>query len=43
LLQGSMEFDNAWQATLIEIIVIAVIPVAILVFGVVIWVGRKRR
>ena len=43
LLQGSMQFDNAWQATLMEIIVIAVIPVAILVFGVVIWVGRKRR
>lgn len=40
---GSMEFSGNSQATLMEILVIAVIPAAIMIAGIIVWVKRKRR
>jgi hypothetical protein len=43
MIMGAMEFSNSAQALVLEIIVIAVIPLAIIAAGLVIWIRRKRR
>ncbi len=43
LITGAMEFDNDAQSVLLEILVLAVIPAAILAFGFTVWIKRKRR
>ena len=43
MMMGSMEFSNSTQALLLEIFLIAVIPVAIIGFGFSVWIKRKRK
>ncbi len=43
MMLGSMEFSNSTQALLLEILLIAVIPVAIIGFGFSVWIKRKRK
>ncbi|MEA4940541.1 MAG: GldG family protein [Christensenella sp.] len=43
MMMGSMEFSNSTQALLLEILLIAVIPVAIIGFGFSVWIKRKRK
>jgi len=40
---GIMEFDSDVQSLVLEIIVIAVIPIIIIVIGLTVWLKRKRR
>ena len=42
LMAGVMEFTNDRQPVLLEILLVGVIPVAILILGLVIWIRRKR-
>ena len=43
MMLGSMEFSNSTQSLLLEILLIAVIPIAIVAFGFMVWMKRKRR
>ena len=43
MLMGAMEFSNSTQSLLLEILVIAVIPLAIIAVGFTVWIKRKRK
>lgn len=43
MMLGSMEFSNSTQSLLLEILLIAIIPIAIVAFGFMVWMKRKRR
>jgi ABC-type uncharacterized transport system involved in gliding motility auxiliary subunit len=43
MLMGSMEFKSSAQSLILELLVVAVIPVAIIAVGFVIWFRRRRR
>ena len=42
LMAGVMEFTNDRQPVVLEVLLVGVIPIAILVIGLVIWIRRKR-
>jgi ABC-type uncharacterized transport system involved in gliding motility auxiliary subunit len=43
MMAGIMEFNSDVQSLVLEIIVIAIIPIIIVVVGLVVWFRRKRR
>lgn len=43
MISGSMEFGSDVQSLVLEIIVIAVIPIVIIGIGLAVWIKRKRR
>ena len=42
LMAGIMEFTNDRQPVVLEVLLVGIIPVAILVIGLIIWIRRKR-
>lgn len=43
MMMGAMEFANSAQPLVLEILVIAIIPVAIIAAGFAVWFRRKRK
>ena len=43
MIAGNMEFDSDAQSLVLEIIVIAIIPIIIVAVGLTVWFRRKRR